>query len=128
MTGYPLNGLRVLLVEDEPLIELQLEGLMSGAGATVAGAGSVAAALELIAENEFDVAVLDVRLGHEDARPIAATLRALDIPYVVASASEPDDLPGEMRRAPYLQKPFDDGMLTAAVREAALVRPAGAAR
>jgi DNA-binding response OmpR family regulator len=58
-----LNGIRILIVEDEPLIALDIEGTLEDAGAVVCGsARTVAQALALINDKAFDAAVLDYRL------------------------------------------------------------------
>ena len=63
---------RVLVVEDEFLVALDIAQQITEAGFEVVGpANSVAKAIALIDELGCDVAVLDVNLGHETAEPIA---------------------------------------------------------
>ncbi|WP_348270807.1 hypothetical protein [Rhizobium sp. Root1204] len=57
-------------------------------------AGSVADAFDLIKTERPDAAVLDVRLGTERV-PVAAELKTLGVPYVIASASHPSELASE---------------------------------
>jgi DNA-binding response OmpR family regulator len=85
----------VLLVEDEFLIALDLEWLLERHGWLVLGpAASVAAALRLLERGEEppDAALLDVNLRGELVTPVAERLRALGIPFVLASAYERVDL------------------------------------
>ena len=59
---------RILVVEDEALIAMDLQALLEEAGYHVLGpANSSAAALALIDNDEPDVALLDVNLGRSDA-------------------------------------------------------------
>jgi CheY-like chemotaxis protein len=75
-----LLGLRVLVVEDDPIIALDLRGMFAEAGATVVGpAYRVAQALALL-ESGIDVAVLDFRLEKETASSIARRLSAKGYP------------------------------------------------
>jgi DNA-binding response OmpR family regulator len=81
---------RVLLVEDEVLVALDIAQQIAEAGFEVIGpATSVAKAVALIAERGCDLAVLDVNLGHETAEPIAERLRARGTPFVVLTAIRP---------------------------------------
>jgi CheY-like chemotaxis protein len=70
-------GIRVLVVEDEPIIGLDIRQQLASAGFEVLGpATSVASALQLIAEPGCDVAIQNVNLGNETSEPIARKLRA----------------------------------------------------
>src|SRR5260370_36603711 len=71
----------VLIVEDDPIIALDFEDTILGFGVkTVRTAGSVARALDLIADRAPDFALLDVGLGREKSFAIAERLDALGIP------------------------------------------------
>jgi CheY-like chemotaxis protein len=55
------KGLRVFVVEDEPMIRILVTDLLGQLGYTIAGeAGDVDQALELAQSAEFDLAILDV--------------------------------------------------------------------
>ena len=118
--GEDLAGLRVLIVEDEFLLAMELETLVEGGGCTAVGpASSVGQALALIDGEEPDVALLDVNLKGERATPVAAALQQRGVPYVLitgysdAQLSEP-----ELRRAPRVDKPVSSRALTRAVKRA----------
>jgi DNA-binding response OmpR family regulator len=67
-----LDGLRVLVVEDDPIIALDVTSSLARAGATVVGpAYTVALALDLIDCSPIEAAVLDYRLEAGTASPIA---------------------------------------------------------
>ena len=89
-----LMGRSVLLVEDEMLIALDMEQTLTHAGMRVLGpAGSVSSAMQLIAEETPDAAILDLKLRGELVTPVAKALRRLGVPFVLATAH--DHLCGE---------------------------------
>ena len=99
---------RVLVVEDEALIALELMETLSAHGfAPIGPARSASEALALLARERCDAAVLDVTLGHETAEPVARALYARRVPFVVASGYEQSQLAQELRLAPFLRKPVD---------------------
>src|SRR5262245_46746071 len=72
----------VLVVEDDPIIALDFEDTILGFGVeTVRIAGSVAKALDLIAERPPDFALLDVSLIQEKSFAVAERLETLQIPF-----------------------------------------------
>lgn len=78
----------ILLVEDEPLILLDLEFAIEDLGGQFVSASSVAQALAAIerAEPPIDVAILDVNLGRgQTCEPVAKELRRLGIPFILHS-------------------------------------------
>lgn len=75
--------LRVLLVEDEPIIAMTAEDMLSDLGVQVVEvAGTLADALRCAESDGFDVALLDVNLNGEDSTPVADRLRALGKPFL----------------------------------------------
>jgi DNA-binding response OmpR family regulator len=108
---------RVLVVEDEPLIALDVADHLKEAGFEILGpAGSVAAALKLLETQGCDLAVLDVNLGRETAAPIADALRAKSLPFLALSGYSSDQLPEGFNNAPMLTKPVDPKRLVAELR------------
>jgi DNA-binding response OmpR family regulator len=88
-----LFGVRLLIVEDDPLIALDIEGTVEDAGAVIAGsARTVGQALSLISDTIIDAAVLDYRLETETATPWADRLIELRVPFIfhTSSGSAPD--------------------------------------
>jgi DNA-binding response OmpR family regulator len=111
-------GIRVLVVEDEPIIALDIREQLDDAGFEVLGpVTSVANALQLIAERGCDVAVLNVNLGNETSEPIARKLRASGKRFVVLSGRSADDLPPSFNGSTFLTKPALMTELVAAVRK-----------
>jgi CheY-like chemotaxis protein len=83
MSG-PLKDVRVLLVEDDPIIALDIRDTLEAVGAVVVGpAHDVAAAEALLQSGSFDVAVLDHLIVGGDSLPVADELvrRGVPVPY-----------------------------------------------
>ena len=79
-----LSGVRVLIVEDDPLLLMDLESTLMDAGAVVAGlCQTLDEALSRLEVNDFSVAVLDFRLGSETVSPVARKLANRDVPFVL---------------------------------------------
>jgi DNA-binding response OmpR family regulator len=116
MPSSPLLGLRILLVEDDPIIALDVAQTLAGAGATVIGpAYRVAQAMDFIERSAIDLAILDFRLERETVSPVADRLSAQAIPYLfhTSSRSGPERAhPG----VPIIDKPSRPEQLVAAIR------------
>lgn len=96
-----LNGARILIVEDEPLIAMDLAFVIEDAeGVIAASARSVKAALEHVDGAEFHAALLDVRLPDGTAFDIAERLEASGIPFVFCTADDEDS--GQFSRWPHV--------------------------
>lgn len=107
--GDALQGLKVLVVEDETLVAMLLEDMLQDHGCEVAGSASrIAQAKELIEDPSMDIqaAILDVNLAGEPSFPLAELLAAKGVPFVFATGYGAGGLPDEWRNRPTLQKPF----------------------
>jgi PAS domain S-box-containing protein len=102
------NGRRILVVEDEALVALQLQSDLESAGYRVVGpARSLERGLELAVEEGIDAALLDVSLGRNTSAPIAEALIARKIPLAfVTGYSDRTMLPAGLRSVPTLNKPY----------------------
>lgn len=97
---------RILVVEDDALLGLDIVEQLENAGFEVIGpAISVAKAFRMMEEAGCDAAVLDVNLGKETAEPVAIELRARGTPFIVLSGYSSDQHPPGFRGAPSLSKP-----------------------
>lgn len=86
-----LQGVRVLAVEDNFLVMLELTTMLRDAGATVRSCGTVAQALSTTESESFAAAVLDVRVGLDSVAPVAQKLTALGTPFVFYTGRLADD-------------------------------------
>lgn len=100
-----LQDARILLVEDEMLVCLDIESMLQEFGCRIVGpAAKVSKALDLINAEQIDLAVLDVNLGHEKSYPIADRLTLMGIPFLLSTGYAEIDAPYD--DCPKLQKPF----------------------
>jgi chemotaxis family two-component system sensor kinase Cph1 len=96
----------VLVVEDEMIVAMMLEGLLTDLGYRVIKAARVGRAVGLAATEAIDAAILDVNLAGETSYPVADELRRRGIPFVFASGYAPDSLRADFRDTPVLRKPY----------------------
>ena len=82
----PLNGVRVFVAEDEPVLLMVLTDALEEFGCTLVGSAShVSQALEFVDRNIFDVAILDGQLCDGVIDPVVDILLARGTPIVLAS-------------------------------------------
>lgn len=99
-------GVRILVVDDDPLLAFELAELLKEAAFDVVGpALTVSEALRLIDTEGCDLAVLDFNLGREVSAPIASKLRTQNLRFVALSGYTAAQLPSEFDGAPTLPKP-----------------------
>lgn len=123
----PLADLRVLVVEDEVFIALEIEDRLRRLGCAVVGpVGRLERALELARGEALDGALLDVNVKGGFVYPVAAELRAREVPVVFSTGYAPEALPAAFRDLPVLRKPFGAGQLEAAALAAFAGRRGGA--
>jgi CheY-like chemotaxis protein len=107
-----LRDCRVLIVEDEVLLAMDLERVLEDAGCTsVATAATVDDALEKVREWQPDVVVLDLALRGEKSFPVADTLDDANIPFVIMSGHSPRIVPPRHAARPFLGKPSHPDLL-----------------
>ena len=78
-----LQGARVLVVEDEAMLSLNLEDMLHDLGCVVAGtAANLEDAMHMARTSHFDVALLDVNLAGKRVDPVAEEIRQRGMPIV----------------------------------------------
>src|SRR6476646_3642380 len=98
---------RVLVVEDEFVIALEIEDVLLRAGYEMVGpAASASEAERLAREEQLDVALLDVGLRGEPAFQAADALADRGVPFVFLTGYSPETLPGRFRDRAVLGKPY----------------------
>lgn len=105
------------ILEDEPIIALELESCLSDAGYEVVGtAGSVEAALEQLRDLRCDVAVLDLNLHGQRSDAVAAMLADRGTPFLFVSGYGREALPARFAAAPLVPKPIHERALLDAMQ------------
>jgi CheY-like chemotaxis protein len=113
-----LAGLRVLVVEDEMMVSMLIEDMLTDLGCLVVGPASrLDEAIELATASELDCAVLDVNLGGQPIFPLADLLRERGRPFAFATGYGDAGLRDVDRGTPVLQKPFREGDLARVLGE-----------
>lgn len=118
MSNRALEGRRLLIVEDEYLIALELLSILQHEGAAVfAPISDLNQALE-VAEANFplDAALLDINLQGKMVYAAAGKLAEQEVPLVFVTGYERADIPAFFKDAPCLTKPIDERELVAVLR------------
>jgi len=107
-----LSSRRILVVEDERLIALDVQDILERWGCTVLGpVATNAEGLQLIVDDCPDAGILDVHLNGETSEPVADALRTQGRPFLVLTAYQKSHLTGALKDAPLLNKPVDEKKL-----------------
>ena len=112
--GLPAD---VLIVEDDPLLRLDLEDtiLRLGVG-SVRSAADAALALQMIADRAPNLALLDVGLVREKSFAVAERLAELGVPFVFVTGYSAEKVPDAFADRLRLAKPCSIETLQAALR------------
>jgi len=117
-----LNGLRLLIVEDEAMVAMMVEDMLEDLGCVVVDvAGTLSRGLALVADPGLDLdgAILDVNLGGDKVYPVAEALTARGIPFIFATGYGIGGIAETFSHVPALAKPYEtralQEMLTAAL-------------
>jgi CheY-like chemotaxis protein len=109
----PCEGINALIVEDEALVSMLIEDMLTDLGCSeIAYAANVADALKRIDASRPDVAILDVNLGGKPVFPVAQKLSELGVPFMFTTGYGASGVPAEWSDRPVVQKPFVVEVLT----------------
>jgi CheY-like chemotaxis protein len=107
VTSESVEGLRILVVEDESLVTMLIEDTLADLGCDVVDKASrLEEAVEKAAKLEFDVAILDVNLNGQHTTAVAEILSKRGIPFLFATGYGVAGVPDAFRTSPLLHKPF----------------------
>jgi DNA-binding response OmpR family regulator len=110
----------VLIVDDEPLIAMATEDMVTELGYDVIGSvGSVDAAMSALLRRRPDIALLDVRLGNETSLAFALRCRKLGIGVAFTTGFSVSKVPEGFDSSPVLAKPFTVADLRMTLEQAA---------
>lgn len=111
-----LRGRSVLVVEDESLVAMMTEEILSDFGCDVTVAMRCREGVSLARQGDFDVAVLDVNLGGGDtSHPIAQELAARGKPFLFATGYGKAGIQPEFADRCVIQKPYPAHVLLEAI-------------
>ena len=105
-----LQGAHILIIEDEPLIALDVEAAVRLVGAgLVSTAQTVEQALSMVEAPGLAGAIVDLRLHGQSVREVVKRLTERSIPFVFYTGA--DDVPTARAwpMAPVVSKPTDPG-------------------
>jgi DNA-binding response OmpR family regulator len=111
-----LDGCRILIVEDEMLVSMLMEDILLEFGCVVLGpAARLDAALKAAAEEDLDIALLDVNLAGQRSFPVADVLEKRGVPFIFVSGYGEHGLEAPHNNRPVIQKPFSPESMNAAI-------------
>jgi DNA-binding response OmpR family regulator len=113
---------RILVVEDENFLAMELTWIVEDAGYSVEGPErSVAETSKMLAWNKVDLALLDVNIGGEMVFPVSKMLDMLGVPFVFITSNS-TLVPAEYRHRPLMTKPFRPQALLALIQRVLVER------
>ena len=117
--ALPLSGARLIVVEDDFLILMELESALTDAGAKIVGScRTLNAAMSLVEADGLAAAILDIRLGRDTVEPAARRLAERGIPLIFYTGqSETDAVRMMWPRSALLHKPANPKKIVAAISE-----------
>ena len=122
MDRSPLQGRSILIVEDEPLIVMDLTLALEHTGAALTTTNTLKHALLLVEHDGLSAAILDHALGDENSSLLYKRLNERGIPFMIYSGYP--KIEGATHGALHIQKPASYDVLVAATEE--LIRRADA--
>jgi DNA-binding response OmpR family regulator len=106
-TDLALSGRTILIVEDEPLIVLEVQGAFNAAGARIISTAKISDALKLIDATELSAAVVDINLGGQDCGAVCERLAQRNVPFVLYTGMARPEVLLRWPEAPVLTKLVD---------------------
>jgi CheY-like chemotaxis protein len=118
--GAPIDGagVRILILEDDPLIALDLQLLVEGIGHQVVEVCENLSAARRHLGGGFDFALLDVDLPDGKSFDVASRLDEKRIPFAFVSASTEADLPANLRHVRFIAKPYQHAAIINSIQAA----------
>ena len=105
-------GQRILLIEDEALVAMMIQDLLTECGHSIIGPiTKLSDALHAAKGSDYDAAILDINLGDGMAYPVADIVAARGVPFVFVTGYEADTVDERFSSVPVLKKPIEAQML-----------------
>jgi PAS domain S-box-containing protein len=113
-----VEGKRILVVDDEPLIAMDIATSLDDDGCVVVGpASTIEKALTLIETTDIDAALLDANLAGDPVDVLAAALTRRKIPFAFVTGYGREGLPKAFQKAALIKKPFQRSHLVEIVQQ-----------
>jgi CheY-like chemotaxis protein len=113
-----VDGRRILVVEDSPVVLTYIAEVLDELGCTIVGpAQNMAIARTLAADESFDAALVDIRIRGEKSFPICDILAARNIPFILTSGYADWAVPDRWQDSIQVPKPFKLEDLQAALQQ-----------
>jgi DNA-binding response OmpR family regulator len=111
-----LKSKRILLIEDEPLVSMDMESSLTAAGCEIIGpAGTLEDAKLLVEDANYDAALVDANLAGYPVDELATALTQKNCPFAFVTGYGREALPSGFREAVMLGKPFSQDQLLTVV-------------
>jgi len=121
-----LTGKRILIVEDEPLVAMDMQSMLSAAGCVPVGpAGTLREAKRLLAAEKCDAALVDVNLKGQPIEDLLPALRQAGVPFAFVTGYGPKVLSKTFEETVTISKPFTAEQLLAVTEVLVYLRGAG---
>ena len=102
-----LAGRRILIVEDSPVVGPFAADVLTELGCEVIGpAPNMATARDLMENERFDAAIMDVHIRGERVFPLCDWLDSKGVPFLLTSGYADWQMPDKWETRPRLQKPY----------------------
>ncbi|WP_156386983.1 MULTISPECIES: response regulator [unclassified Rhizobium] len=115
------NSHQILVVEDQPLISMDLEHALDQAGFSTELQFSNTGALTWLSTHKPDLAILDIGLREGSSERVAMHLASQHVPFIVYSGSAPSDAASVFENVKWIRKPADPTLVTKHVEELLLL-------
>ncbi len=113
------EGLKVVVVEDDILLQFYAEDILKEVGCAVVGrAQTLPDAFETIEAVDHDAVILDLQLKYDQAHAIATLSAARGTAVVLATCTSRHELPIDLTNFAIAQKPYTSATLLSALRSA----------
>ena len=116
--------MRILILEDDPCLALDLQAIVEGEGHVASVCGSIAEARRRL--DEVDFALLDVDVPDGKSFEVASSFRDRGIPFTFVTGSRRSEIPAHLAGAGFVAKPYMEDAIVRCLpaAAAATVRPA----
>jgi CheY-like chemotaxis protein len=107
-----LDGRRILIVEDSPVVAVACEDMLREMGCVAIGpAINMAGAIQLATEEQLDGAIVDINIRGGKAFPVLRILADRGVPFLLASGYADWSMPEEWLESPRMAKPYSPALL-----------------